>query len=45
MQTGEMLGFVGKAFEEVFGKEEVLDEAEGAEGYVAKLANAIKGSL
>lgn len=46
MQTGEMLGFVGKAFEEVFGREEVVDEAEGgAEGVLAKLTNAIKGSL
>ncbi|GAA6014068.1 hypothetical protein JCM10207_000226 [Rhodosporidiobolus poonsookiae] len=44
MQTGEMLGFVGRAFEEVFGSEEVRDQA-GAEGVLEKLAGALKGSL
>ncbi|GAA6008505.1 NADHX dehydratase [Rhodotorula paludigena] len=46
MQTGEMLGFVGQAFEEVFGSEEVADQGlGGAEGLVGKVVGAIKGSL
>lgn len=46
MQTGEMLGFVGQAFEEVFGSEEVVDQGlVGAEGLVGKVVGAIKGSL
>lgn len=51
MQTGEMLGYVGEAFEDVFGTESVTDEAattatgqlEG--GVIEKLAGAIRGSL
>ncbi|GAA5866843.1 hypothetical protein JCM8547_003582 [Rhodosporidiobolus lusitaniae] len=45
MQTGEMLGYVGKAFEEVFGTDEVLDQGlGGVEGVMAKLGAAIKGA-
>ncbi|BGP07560.1 hypothetical protein JCM10049v2_003398 [Rhodotorula toruloides] len=33
MQTGEMLGFVGQAFEEVFGTEEVQDQGLLGEGF------------
>ncbi|GAA5838126.1 hypothetical protein JCM9279_004133 [Rhodotorula babjevae] len=45
MQTGEMLGFVGEAFEEVFGADAVADEGAGATGALDKLVTAIKGSL
>lgn len=46
MQTGEMLGYVGEAFERAFGTESVTDEATpGAEGVIEKLAGAIRGSL
>lgn len=48
MQTGEMLGYVGEAFERAFGTESVTDEAtsgSGAEGVIEKLAGAIRGSL
>ncbi|BGP70007.1 hypothetical protein NBRC10513v2_003360 [Rhodotorula toruloides] len=33
MQTGEMLGFVGQAFEEVFGTEEVTDQGLLGDGF------------
>lgn len=46
MQTGEMLGYVGRAFEEVFGTDSVSDQGISAsEGMVDKLVGAIKGSL
>ncbi|BGP39526.1 hypothetical protein JCM10450v2_003492 [Rhodotorula kratochvilovae] len=45
MQTGEMLGFVGAAFEEVFGTDEVVDQGLPGGGVVGKLVEAIKGSL
>ncbi|GAA5905735.1 hypothetical protein JCM6882_000446 [Rhodosporidiobolus microsporus] len=45
MQTGEMLGYVGKAFEEVFGREEVEDEGLKAEGVVERLVGAVKSAL
>lgn len=45
MQTGEMLGFVGQAFEEVFGTEEVQDQGLLGEGFVGKVIGAVKGSL
>ncbi|GAA5980355.1 hypothetical protein JCM11641_001776 [Rhodosporidiobolus odoratus] len=44
MQTGEMLGYVGKAFEEVFGSDSVTDQGV-EEGLVSKLAGMVKGSL
>lgn len=48
MQTGEMLGYVGEAFERAFGTESVTDEATSGgsgEGVIEKLAGAIRGSL
>lgn len=47
MQTGEMLGYVGEAFERAFGTESVTDEATAGagEGVIEKLAGAIRGSL
>lgn len=45
MQTGEMVGFVGEAFEEVFGSDAVADQGLGEAGVVDKLVTAIKGSL
>ncbi|POY72196.1 hypothetical protein BMF94_4772 [Rhodotorula taiwanensis] len=46
MQTGEMLGYVGRAFEEVFGTDSVSDQGISAsEGMVDKLVGAIKGGL
>ncbi|GAA6042596.1 hypothetical protein JCM8097_003149 [Rhodosporidiobolus ruineniae] len=41
MQTGEMLGFVGRAFEEVFGREEVEDEGLRGEGLLGKVTEAL----
>ncbi|GAA5990789.1 hypothetical protein JCM10908_000015 [Rhodotorula pacifica] len=51
MQTGEMLGYVGEAFEQVFGSESVSDQglsgaaAGDEQGVIQKLAGAIRGSL
>lgn len=45
MQTGEMLGFVGQAFEEVFGTDEVTDQGLLGDGIVGKVLGAVKGSL
>ncbi|BGP15551.1 hypothetical protein JCM10213_001358 [Rhodosporidiobolus nylandii] len=44
MQTGEMLGYVGRAFEEVFGSETVTDQGLQT-GIVEKLTGLVKGSL
>ncbi|GAA5824365.1 hypothetical protein JCM10212_004002, partial [Sporobolomyces blumeae] len=51
MQTGEMLGYVGKAFEEVFGKDAVTDrvdddhEAKGVVGQVTGLVEGLRKSI
>ncbi|GAA5838316.1 hypothetical protein JCM11251_003461 [Rhodosporidiobolus azoricus] len=45
MQTGEMLGFVGKAFEEVFGRDEVVDQGLKGEGLVQRLVEGVKSAL
>lgn len=45
MQTGEMVGYVGRAFEETFGSDSVTDTGLADTGVVDKLVGAIKGSL
>jgi len=47
MQTGEMLGYVGKSFEEVFGSDSVTDQAEvkGVLGQVGGIVEGLKKSI
>lgn len=47
MQTGEMLGYIGKAFEEVFGADSVTDQAEsiGVLGQVGQVVEGLKKSI
>jgi hypothetical protein len=42
MQTGEMLGYVGKSFEEVFGTESVTDQAEST-GVLSQVGGIVEG--
>jgi len=47
MQTGEMLGYVGKSFEEVFGTESVTDQAESTSvlSQVGGIVEGLKKSI
>ncbi|GAA5934216.1 hypothetical protein JCM1841_004700 [Sporobolomyces salmonicolor] len=48
MQTGEMLGYVGRAFEETFGSDSVTDqsvEGKGVLGQVGGLVDGLKKSI
>jgi hypothetical protein len=46
MQTGEMLGYVGKSFEEVFGSDSVTDEAGSRIlGQVGGIVEGLKKSI
>ncbi|GAA5987025.1 hypothetical protein JCM5350_002819 [Sporobolomyces pararoseus] len=42
MQTGEMLGYVGKSFEEVFGSDSVTDQAESI-GVLSQVGGIVEG--
>ncbi|GAA5835780.1 hypothetical protein JCM5353_002477 [Sporobolomyces roseus] len=42
MQTGEMLGYVGKSFEEVFGSDSVTDQA-GVKGVLGQVGGIVEG--